>query len=386
MDIVHDVIERPMAKRSELQNEYDLAPQPPSSRKPKSLWRSRISTDRAQQELGHQLTGSSSRSKVTMAAAVSESAKINNENMDRIQAMTAQEIEAEKAALEASLPPGLISRILKRDPSAADAILMNRSTETFDGNEDNHDTNAQDNNPEEKSNSPTQTETLTRIDDTPEQGDSASTTAPIDAAASALNSTSRDSTHFPAPISDELDPDAPDFLELLHKKYFPDLPTDPSRLAWMKPVTVEEDDVSPYNPQQHSVSPADIRFDFQGDIIAPSKSTSLPTTLGLHHHSDSPGYAGYTIPEISHLCRSAVAAQRAIAVQVIGRILYKLGVNYYGEYVGDALWDIVEHTRVIESVYEAADEKKTHHLGLRTCAVEALWLWKKGGGRRRKTD
>ncbi|KAK9240792.1 RPAP1-like protein [Lipomyces kononenkoae] len=378
MDIVHDVIERPMAKRAERQNECDPVSQPLSSRRPKSLWRSRVGSNRAQQGSEHQSDGS-----MATAASTSEAAKINKENMDRIEGMTTQEIEAEKAALEALLPPGLISRILKRDPSAADAILMNRSTETFDDSANNDNTSAQQSDPRE---SPTSTEKLTRVDGTPEHGDVASSSARIDPTTAGLDSTPRDSTHFPAPVSVELDPDAPDFLELLHKKYFPDLPADPSRLAWMKPVTVEEDGSSPYNPQQESVSPADIRFDFHGDIIPPSKSASLPATLGLHHHSDSPGFAGYTIPELSHLCRSAVAAQRAIAVQVIGRILYKLGINYYGEYVGDALWDIVEHTRVIESIYEAADDKKTHHLGLRTCAVEALWLWKKGGGRRRKTD
>ncbi|KAJ8102061.1 RPAP1-like protein [Lipomyces tetrasporus] len=287
---------------------------------------------------------------MTTAATTAEAAKISEENEERIATMTPEEIEAEKAALEASLPPGLISRILKRDPSAADAILLNSGQ-------------------------------------TPDQEDIAPTNSDGNPAIAPIHPESREySTHFPSPISTELDPDAPNFLELLHKKYFPDLPVEPSRLAWMKPVTDEEDNSSPYNPQQESVSPADIRFDFHGDIIPPSKSASLSTTLGLHHHSDSPGYAGYTIPELSHLCRSAVPAQRAIAVQVIGRILYKLGINHYGEYVGDALWDIVEHTRVVESLYEAADEKKTRHVGLQTCAVEALWLWKKGGGRRHKTD
>ncbi|KAK9372227.1 RPAP1-like protein [Lipomyces chichibuensis] len=327
---------------------------------------------------------------MTMAASISEAAKISEENKGRIAAMTPEQIEAERAALEASLPPGLISRILKRDPSAADAILLNRGTGIFDDDAADNDVSTQSStlNIRETGNDlAARKRTQTTADGTTHQEDIAPTNTANDPCTALVNPISQSpSTHFPSPVSIELDPSDPEFLELLHKKYFPDLPADPSRLAWMKPVTDKEDYSSPYNPQQQSVSPADIRFDFHGDIIPPSKSVSLPTTLGLHHHSDSPGYAGYTIPELSHLCRSAVPAQRAIAVQVVGRVLYKLGINYYGEYVGDALWDIVEHTRVVESLYEAADEKKTHHLGLRTCAVEALWLWKKGGGRRHKTD
>ncbi|KAK9248579.1 RPAP1-like protein [Lipomyces tetrasporus] len=386
MDIVRDVFERSVLKGSDVPNEsHPEVPQPPQSRKQKSLWRSRMNANSnkggttPQSGIGPRSGGSTTRAGMTTAATTAEAAKISEENEERIATMTPEEIEAEKAALEASLPPGLISRILKRDPSAADAILLNSAAgadnnviiapSTFDIKETGNDPHT------------------TEGGQTPDQEDIAPTNTDGNPAIAPIHPESREySTHFPSPISTELDPDAPNFLELLHKKYFPDLPVEPSRLAWMKPVTDEEDNSSPYNPQQESVSPADIRFDFHGDIIPPSKSASLSMTLGLHHHSDSPGYAGYTIPELSHLCRSAVPAQRAIAVQVIGRILYKLGINHYGEYVGDALWDIVEHTRVVESLYEAADEKKTRHVGLQTCAVEALWLWKKGGGRRHKTD
>ncbi|KAK9485027.1 RPAP1-like protein [Lipomyces starkeyi] len=394
MNIVHDVIERPTVKHSELLNDRGpAAPQPPQSRRPKSLWRSRANANRGgmsqQTGLRPDSSGSARHDDMTMAASISEAVKISEENRDRIAAMTPEQIEAERAALEASLPPGLISRILKRDPSAADVILWNRSTGIFDlGAADEVSTQSSTLDIRETGKDLAPSERTEPIaDDAPHQDDIAPTSTPNDPSTAPVDPKSQAPfTHFPSPVSIELDPNDPDFLELLHKKYFPELPADPSRLAWMKPVTDKEDYSSPYNPQQQSVSPADIRFDFHGDIIPPSKSVSLPTILGLHHHSDSPGYAGYTIPELSHLCRSAVPAQRAIAVQVVGRILYKLGTNYYGEYVGDALWDIVEHTRVIESLYEAADEKKTHHLGLQTCAVEALWLWKKGGGRRHKTD
>ena len=43
-------------------------------------------------------------------------------------------------------------------------------------------------------------------------------------------------THFPKQTVPDLDPADPDFLANLHKKYFPNLPADPSKLAWMAPV------------------------------------------------------------------------------------------------------------------------------------------------------
>ncbi|MBE3044714.1 hypothetical protein IMZ48_19560, partial [Candidatus Bathyarchaeota archaeon] len=64
------------------------------------------------------------------------------------------------------------------------------------------------------------------------------------------------STHFPVPHDPELDPSDPDFLESLHKKYFPNLAADPSKLAWMAPLPTEgsqADQESPYYPGQSTL-------------------------------------------------------------------------------------------------------------------------------------
>ncbi|KAK9465839.1 RPAP1-like protein [Lipomyces arxii] len=383
MDLVHDIIER---------SRSTVTAKPPKPKSPtgsagrerpgKSLWRSRMNK------------ASESGAKSTLER-FSEAARIDAENKDMLAAMAPEEIEAERIALEAALPPGLISRILKRDPTAADAILMGDDdpiTEHMKAPAEKLDQDA-----------PVDVDVVIPVATTvtpitrdkvpsPEMVSIEERTEVLkqeeaqneDKTAEEAGSSG---THFLKPVqTDELDPDAPDFYDKLHQKYFPDLSNDPSRMAWMKPVSEEEDKSSPYNPTQDSVLPVDIRFDFKGNVIPPSMSTSMPTTLGLHHHSDSPGYAGYTVAELSHLCRSAVPAQRAIAVQAMGRILYKLGVNAYGEYIGDTLWDIVQDMHVIDSLYEAADERKTRHMGLRAYAIEALWLWKKGGGRKRTTD
>ncbi|KAK9474859.1 RPAP1-like protein, partial [Dipodascopsis tothii] len=191
--------------------------------------------------------------------------------------------------------------------------------------------------------------------------------------------------HFPRPPAHDLDPGSDNFLEQLHDTYFPSLAVDPSKLAWMQPVSDAETESSPYHPTMDSVAPMDIRFDFKGNLLPPSVSLALNPNLGLHHHGDSPAYAGYTILELAHLCRSSVAAQRAMAIRIVGRILYRLGAGAYGEYIGDGLWDLVDEGKVMQSIAEASDER-TAHLGLRACATEALWLWKKGGGRRRKAQ
>lgn len=101
----------------------------------------------------------------------------------------------------------------------------------------------------------------------------------------------------------------------------------------------------------------DVRFDFNGALVPPS--ADVATDLGLHHHGQDvcatsalvctgcagavlrplcssqcggvgvhihgghpqEHQAGYTLAELVHLSRSAVPAQRALALEVLGRIL-----------------------------------------------------------------
>ncbi|KAG7150343.1 RNA polymerase II-associated protein rba50 like [Verticillium longisporum] len=65
-------------------------------------------------------------------------------------------------------------------------------------------------------------------------------------------------------------------------------------------------------------------------MLPPRLSRQIPVSKGLHHHGQAPEAAGYTIEELSILARSAVAAQRCIAFQTIGRIFYRLGKGEWG--------------------------------------------------------
>ncbi|KAK6524627.1 hypothetical protein TWF281_011529 [Arthrobotrys megalospora] len=225
----------------------------------------------------------------------------------------------------------------------------------------------------------------------------------------------------PSTTDPDPDPDSPEFLAHLHKKYFPNLPVDPQKLAWMLPPSNTESDPL-YAPTLSSILPSSIRFDFRGRLLPPRKSRQVPAHLGLHHHADSPLSAGYTIPELSHLARSSFPAQRCMAFQTLGRILYRLGIGSYSnpnEEVEDppastdegvqedaraqkensrrinspleqSLWRCIHDGRVLESLQEAGNGGKngdgSSHLGVKNYALEALWLWQKGGGERWKAD
>ncbi len=200
-------------------------------------------------------------------------------------------------------------------------------------------------------------------------------------------------THFPKQNVPDLNPDDPDFLENLHTKFFPNLPSDPSKLAWMAPIPTPHstaDRESPYYPGQSSLPVSALRFDFRGVLIPPRLSRQIPVSKGLHHHGEAPEAAGYTIPELGRLARSAVPGQRCIAFQTLGRMLYRLGKGEWG--IGEGgrvgeeddlafgLWRCFLETRVMDSLHEAASvEDGAGHMASKAYAVEALWLFEKGG-------
>ncbi|KAM0427223.1 hypothetical protein ACHAPT_007653 [Fusarium lateritium] len=193
------------------------------------------------------------------------------------------------------------------------------------------------------------------------------------------------SVHFPAPPSlPDIDPSDPDFLATLHEKYFPNLPADPSKLAWMAPIPTQDspaDKDSSYYPHPE-IAVSAFRFDFRGRFLSPRVSRSIPSSKGLHHHGEAPEAAGYTIAELARLARSAVPAQRCMAYQTLGRILYRLGNGEWGKTEDDPIamgvWNAVKQGRVLQSLTEAAMGEGGHR-GSRAFATEALWLFEKGG-------
>ena len=193
--------------------------------------------------------------------------------------------------------------------------------------------------------------------------------------------------HFPKPPGPpELDPSDPNFLEALHSTYYPSLPADLSNLSWMTPIDPESEANSVYSPSQQSLPPSALRFDFRGRLLPPRLSSQIPTTKGLHHHGHAPSSAGYTIPELAHLARSAYPAQRCIAYQTLGRILYRLGKGDFGQEGDDlceGLWQLMDEGRVVENLTTTASKgEEGGNRSVWVTATDAVWLWRQGGGRK----
>ncbi|ATY64720.1 transcription factor Rba50, putative [Cordyceps militaris CM01] len=316
-----------------------------------------------------------------------EKKRIDQENRARLDDMTPQEIAQAQEDLMNGLNPALVQRLLQRarideptGPSPFDPPPSGGPVEeTPARTEAVSEAAGQEQKP--------WTAKKVSFQDMPEDFDEDREPAQLPDDLKAATDLRNESTHFPAPpkVAD-LDPSDPDFLENLHKKYFPDLPADPSKLAWMAPVPTEDsvaDKESSYYPHPE-IPVAALRFDFRGRFLSPRVSRLVPSSKGLHHHGEAPEAAGYTVSELARLARSAVAAQRCMAFQTLGRILFRLGNGEWGKGIYDPIamgvWKAAKDGRVLDTLNEAAMVEGGHR-GSRAYAMEALWLFEKGGWR-----
>jgi len=357
-----------------------------------------------------------------------EKKQIDEENKQMLEGMSTAEIEQEQRELLESLSPSLIQRLLGR--ANLDEGSNEQDWEKQDISQKPTETKA----PKKESSKkvafveqPDTSPPPPALQQAPEPASSepqppTEPTQPSPQADLAADVAAEDGTlHFPRPTQPpDLDPNDPSFLSSLHEKYFPNLAYDPSTLSWMTPID-PSDTTSAYHPSHTAFHAKDLRFDFKGALLAPSVAREIPVSKGLHHHADAPEAAGYTIPELGVMARSAVAAQRCVAYRTLGRILYRLGKGEFGyeklrrrdggdgpvqvvrnpgdegevdeedvevdmEDAGSAmaagLWNCVEEARVIDTLTEEAKRTKGH-LSARSFAEEALWNWRRGGGRKR---
>lgn len=315
-----------------------------------------------------------------------EKQRINKENRERIQSMSPQEIEEARAELLNGLSPSMVERLFKR----ANIDEQDTTKLPFDAPSESKlpppEIKVEDATPAPP---PRQTPEKPPKPAPPKEDKA----KPIDENRAPEKppedlfdiSSAPKSTHFPAPEDPELDPSDPNFLESLHKKYFPNLPADPSKLAWMAPLPTEGSDAdkeSPYSPEHATLPTTALRFDFKGRLLPPRLSRTIPSSVGLHHHGLAPEAAGYTVEELCILARSAVPAQRCIAFQTLGRILFRLGKGEWGTGIEDpvamGIWNSAKEGRALDSLAEAA-AKEGGHKSSQVFATEALWLFEKGG-------
>lgn len=316
--------------------------------------------------------------------------RIDQENRQKLAEMSPAEIEQERQELMNSLSPALIQRLLQRS--------------NIDSGSNETDLSQRPERPTSKPDRPKANKSVTFAEVETDVHDKGSVANDLENRAPPPDQPlPHDSVHFPRPHQPpDLDPSSATFLQDLHSKYFPSLPSEPDKLEWMQPPTTTKTD---YDPAATAFNAKDLRFSFKGELIPPRTALDIPVTAGLHHHGDAPDAAGYTIPELAHLSCSSYAAQRCIPFQTLGRFLFRLGKGEFGDAgepgadsvgardtfgeLARGLWGEVEREKVIETLVRESEGQGVdggRHVSAKAYATEAVWLWQKGGGRRWKAN
>ncbi|XP_078673890.1 RNA polymerase II-associated protein 1-like isoform X2 [Branchiostoma floridae x Branchiostoma belcheri] len=109
------------------------------------------------------------------------------------------------------------------------------------------------------------------------------------------------------------------------------------------------------------------RFDLEGQLI--SRDKDVPTHLGLHHHGDEPEVAGYTLEELFMLSRSRFPQQRALALQVLARVVARARNGEFAVALSGPLLPMMLESGMVFVVRFSLDENTP---SLVATAVEAL--------------
>lgn len=165
------------------------------------------------------------------------------------------------------------------------------------------------------------------------------------------------------------------------RTFFPSTTTAVAQPEWTLPVHPAEETF--YSTPDHTAAePSSMRFDFGGKYIPPATSRSLPTHLGLHHHSLDPGAAGYTLAELSILARSVQPSQKCIALKIMGFVLADVARGEYEWDVTEGLWDEIEREKVIEILLDIAKggREAGGNRSVQRYAEDAVTRWIDAGG------
>lgn len=409
MDLVGDIVEKEVSGTPEM-----VVQAPPAQFKP-PLWGRRMkkaapgagarSGARKVASRKSPVMEATSRKSPVMEAAdappASEAQRIHQENLSTIASLLPEEIEAERAELLATISPDLLASLAKRaqgkdwkEKSLDDTTVRRALQRTTSSPLLKPALKLAPGTPLVAPSTPKSVRfeptTLVNYPGEPlpdpewEDVDYLDDVAPTAEEAEAVDAAAADliaQLHFPKPPQPQLELDDPDFHRKLHEKYFPELPVEVEKLKWMAPA-----------PAVASLlydSLKLMRFDFHGDIVPPELAAEVPGHLGLHHHAEQPLMAGYTLEELAQLARSTVPSQRLVAIQTLGRVVYKLGKRAFkvedteGEGTYDTFMEgvlaLLKEYRVRELLELAADEGKTRNMSVRAYAIDALWLWSQSG-------
>lgn len=125
-------------------------------------------------------------------------------------------------------------------------------------------------------------------------------------------------------IPEEILEGVPLVKESLKQGWFKITQVEEDKLKWMTPLDENSDKT------KDTTRGKEARFDFEGCIVLDS-SKDEDTRLGLHHHGEEPGRAGYSLGELLTLIESSFPQQKSIGLITIGKIMTR---SYRGVYDG----------------------------------------------------
>ncbi|CAK9798178.1 RNA polymerase II-associated protein 1 [Anthophora plagiata] len=224
--------------------------------------------------------------------------EIHNENLDRLNQMSQEDILREKSKLEMTLKPELIQFLKDRRSKKQNVNENQRECEKL-----KEETQDQKTTPIKKENSITE-----NIVDKP------------------IENTSKNNDVVPMQV-DEPEQSIPkpsiELIEQAKQKGWVHMDSiEPEKLKWMEDIPVEKKD------ELASEEPYNARFDFNGVLLA-YKDESIPIEKGLHHHGEEPERPGYSLQELLQLSRSSAQQQRCTALTTLANIIEKSRKGWY---------------------------------------------------------
>ncbi|RUS73549.1 hypothetical protein EGW08_018690 [Elysia chlorotica] len=154
------------------------------------------------------------------------------------------------------------------------------------------------------------------------------------------------------------------------------------KLEWIK-------DLPPPPSSEDAGTGRPARFDFDGNILA--VDVDVPVNMGLHHHGEEPERAGYTLEEIFQLTRSSNLQQKTFAFHTLAKIISKAKSGRLSQKVQSPIVPTILESGVLmllrwgldDSVVAvvAASVDALHALlwnPLDEAALEVIWPWHQG--------
>ncbi|KAJ2718674.1 hypothetical protein GGI07_005644 [Coemansia sp. Benny D115] len=319
--------------------------------------------------------------------------QISQENEDRIKSMTAAEIADAQSEIKSMLSSDLIQRLVHRKQKAAKDPAPEIESTASSAAE-----------PKKKPAKQVRfSESSTSAITTESPDTNAQTVIPPPPPAEWVDSSGSNMAGCASKEDGLIDADNCDtgldseFYSDMKRKYFPSEVVEEAKLAWIlghrqssspmergihearkrdavaaaAAATEAETEGNGVDQDPLSKPSAHVRFAFDGQIMTEDQA-EIPTQAGLHHHGDDPDKPGYTIPELLHLSRSTVPAQRSIALSVLGCIFHKINVG---------AWDMRQSVEIYVCLLDWQTELylaqgiSDHNMTCRAEATLVLWTW-----------